>query len=96
MKTLAVLIISGLLVIPGPTWPGGRALAQGGSQLTEEQRRQMEKKYQEDWEFQERLGKRMENTGERLQEAEKRRQDALKRQQEAERRLREQEQQRSK
>jgi membrane protein involved in colicin uptake len=96
MKTLAGLVIAVLLIIPGLFRPGSLAWAQGGSQLTEQQRREMEKKYQEEWEFQERLGKRMEDTGERLREAEKRRQDAEKRAREAERRSRELEQRRSK
>ncbi len=92
MKGLVVLIFAGSLVIPGPAFHGSRAYAQGGSQMTESQRQELERKYQEQWDYLEKLDKHQENTGERLQEAVKRRQDAEKRQREAERRLREQEQ----
>jgi chromosome segregation ATPase len=93
MNGLVVLILAGLLVIPGPVLSGSQAYAQGGSQMSEEQRRELEKKYQEEWDYLEKLNKHQENTGERLEEAVKRREDAERRQREAERRLRELEQQ---
>jgi hypothetical protein len=85
-----VLMAAVVLVLPGYSGPGGRAYAQGGSSgLTEQQRRQMEQKYQEDWETRERIQKKEEDTGGKLREAEKKRQDAQKRQREAERRSQE-------
>ena len=91
-KGLVGLILAGLLVIAGQVWSEGRAYAQSGSQMTEPQRQELEKKYQEQWNDLERLDKRQEDTGARLQEAVKRRQDAERRQREAERQMREQEQ----
>jgi hypothetical protein len=68
----------GLGRLPNP-WiflHGGDALAQGGSpELTEQKRREMEQKYQEQWETRERIQKRQENTGQRLQEAERQMQE---------------------
>jgi hypothetical protein len=96
-KGLTGLILAGLLLIPGSLGFGASALAQNGSgKLTEEQRRQMEQKYQEEWKTQEQIQKFQEDTGARLQSAEKHRRDAEKRQREAERRLRERRQQQEK
>jgi hypothetical protein len=88
-RGLVVVMLAVLWLIPGSP-----ALAQSGSGgLTEQQRREMEQKYQEQWETLEKIQQRQEDTGRRLQEAEKRRLDAAKRQREAERRLQELEQQ---
>jgi hypothetical protein len=74
--------------------PVNRVLAQNASgQLTDQQRREMEKKYQEDWKYQQQLRKEQADTGARLEKGVKRRQDAEKRQREAERKLRELERQ---
>ncbi len=94
MNRLIAVILAGLLAIPGLSWFGDRAYAQS-SQMTETERQELEKKYQEQWDFLEKLDKRMENTGQRLEDAVKRREDAEKRQREAERRLRQSERQRS-
>jgi len=91
-KGLVVLMLAGLWLVQGPGWPGSQARAQSGSSMTEQQRRELEKKYQEQWDYLERLDKQQEDTGARLDKAVKRRQDAEKRQREAEQRLREQEQ----
>ena len=96
-KGLVVVMLAVLWLIFGSPGPGSRALAQSGSEgLTEQQRREMEQKYQEQWDTLERIQKRQEDTARRLQEAEQRRLDAEKRQREAERRLQELEQQRGK
>ena len=92
MNALAAIILTGLLLIPGQLLDGSRAWAQSGSRLSEQQRRELEQKHQEQWDYLERLDKHQENTGERLQEAEKHRRDAERRQQEAERQMREMEQ----
>ncbi len=91
---LVALIVAGFLIIPVQVLPGTRAYAQSGSEKSEErQRQELEQKYQEQWDYLERLNQRQQDTGQRLQEAEKRRRDAEKRQGEAERRLQELEQQ---
>jgi hypothetical protein len=91
-KGLAGLILAGLLLISGNLGFGAQALAQSGSgKLTEQQRRQLEQKYQEEWKTREQMQKQQE-TGARLQSGEKHRRDAEKRQREAERLLREQRQ----
>ena len=96
-KGLVVVMLAVLWLIPGSPGPGSRTLAQSGSEgLTEQQRRKMEQKYQEQWETLEKIQQRQEDAGRRRQEAEKRRRDAEKRQREAERRLQEMEQQRGK
>jgi len=89
---LVALIVAGFLIIPVQVLPGTRAYAQSGSEKSEERQRQ-EQKYQEQWDYLERLNQRQQDTGQRLQEAEKRRRDAERRQGEAERRLQELEQQ---
>jgi hypothetical protein len=96
-KGAAAAILAGFLLMPVTFWPSGDALGQGGSpELTEQKRREMEQKYQEQWETRERIQKRQEDTGQRLKEAEKRRQDAEQRLREAERQMQEMEQKRGK
>jgi len=96
MKNATVtLILTGFLLISWDAGLGNQAFAQGGSGgLTEEQRREMEQKYQERWQDSERESK--ETTGERLQKAEQHRRDAERRQREAEKRLQELQQQQGK
>ena len=89
MNGALALILAGLLVGPG-LFAGSRVYAQSGSSLSEQERQEIEKKYQEQWEFQERLDKEQEDTGGRLEKAVQRRQDAERRQREAEQRLPEQ------
>ena len=89
MKVALALILAGLLVGPG-LFAGSRVYAQSGSSMSEQERQELEKKRQEQWEFQERLDKEQEDTGARLEKAVQRRQDAERRQREAEQRLREQ------
>jgi hypothetical protein len=90
---LAACILTVLLTVPGPVFPGSGAYAQSGSGLTESQRQELEQKSQEQWDYLERLDKKQEDTGSRLQGAGKRRQDAEKRQREAERQMRQLEKQ---
>ena len=92
MTGLGALILAGLLVIPALPGNGSRAYAQSGSGMSERERRELEKKYQEQWDYLERLDKHQESTYERMEEAVKHREDAARRQREAERRLREPEQ----
>jgi peptidoglycan hydrolase CwlO-like protein len=87
---LGVMLLAGLLVIPGNLWLAGQVFAQEGSkQLTDKEYQELQKKRQEQWNDLERMQHRQDNTGQRLQEAGKRRQDAEKRQKAAEKRLRE-------
>ncbi len=89
---LAVVILAGLLVIPGTFGSASQACAQEGSKpLTEQQYRELQQKRQEQWETLEQIQKRQEDTGARLEEGVKRRQDAEKRQRDAERKLQERE-----
>ena len=72
MKGLIGLILAGLLSMPGIFGFDGQALAQSGSgEMTEQQRQEMEQKYQERWRDLERENQK--TTGERLQEADQRR-----------------------
>jgi hypothetical protein len=86
MKTiggLGIMLVGGLLLIPGHGWLAGRAWAQSGSEkLSEQQYQELQKKRQEQWDDRERMQKRQDNIGQRRLEAEKR-------QREAERRLQE-------
>ena len=87
---LGVLLVAGLLLIPGHGWLASRAWAQGGAEkLSEQQYQELQKKRQEQWDDLEQIQKRQDNIGQRRQEAEQRQRDAEKRQREAERRLRE-------
>ena len=65
MKNAAVtLIFTGFLLISSDVGLGNQALAQGGSGgLTEEQRREMEQKYQEQWQELERENKETTESG---------------------------------
>jgi hypothetical protein len=95
IKVLVALILAGWLAIPA--WPGNGGLAyaqsQSGSEMSERERRAMEQKYQEQWDYLEKLNKHQNSTYERMEEAVKHRDDAEQRQKDAERRLREMEQQ---
>jgi hypothetical protein len=90
---LVALILAGWLAIPVLPGSGSLAYAQSGGQMSERERQALEKKYQEQWDYQERLNKHQDSTYERMEEAVKHRDDAEKRQRDAERRLREMEQQ---
>jgi hypothetical protein len=90
MSGLVALILAGWLVIPALP---GTAYAQSSGEMSERERQALEKKYQEQWDYQERLNKHQDSTYERMEEAVKHRDDAEKRQRDAERRLREMEQQ---
>jgi predicted Holliday junction resolvase-like endonuclease len=92
MYVLVVLILAGLLVIPALLLSGSRAYAQSGSGMSERERQDLEQKYQEQWDYLERLDKHQESTYERMEEAVKHREDAERRKQQAERQLRELEQ----
>jgi hypothetical protein len=89
MYGLVALILAGFLVIPALPWSGSRACAQSGSEMSERERQALERKYQEQWDYLERLDKHQESTYERMEEAVKHRDDAEKRKGQAERQLQE-------
>lgn len=92
---ISLIWLGVLLMTWGSLGLGNRAWAQGASrELSDQQRREMEQRYQEDWETRERLNQRQRETGKRVQDARQRRQDAQQRQREAQRKMQELEQQR--
>jgi hypothetical protein len=90
---LGVMLLAGLLVIPGHLWGASQVLAQGQApKLTEKQYQELQQKRQEEWEYLDQKEKKQ-HPALRYQDAIKRQEDALKRQKDAERRLRELEKQ---
>ena len=86
---LGVLLVAGMLVIPGSLGLAKPACAQENSKkLTAEQYEQLKKKRQEEWQTREEIQKNA-TTPERLKSGVKHRDDALKRQKAAEQKLKE-------
>jgi hypothetical protein len=88
------MLLAAFLLMSGNPRPPERVYAQAGSPpLTEEQYREIQRKWQEQLNGREHRQPRQESAAQRLKKAVKRRQDAKKRQKEAEKRLRQLEQQ---
>jgi hypothetical protein len=87
---LGAMLLSGFLLIPGNLVCADPLYAQGGAKpLTDQQYQELQKKRQEQWQYEEQDQKRRGDTGQRLQDAQKRQKDAAKRQKAAEQGLRE-------
>jgi len=86
---LGMILLAGLLVIPGNLWLASQVLAQSASPpIADKQQQDLQQKRQEQSEYLEQKEKKQ-HPGVRYPEALKRQEDATKRQKEAEKRLRE-------
>jgi len=84
-----MMLLAGLLIIPGNLWLASRVLAQSESPtIADKQQQEIQQKRQEEWQDREDKEKKLQNTGKRQQDASKRQEDAIKRQKATERHLR--------
>jgi hypothetical protein len=75
-KGLRVVLLAGLLVIPGNLGLAGQVLAQSDAKTEDKQLQELRQKRQEQRQELEREAKQLENIGKRKQDAVKRQQDA--------------------